>query len=140
MGVRLTTHLHVLPMLRMGGAIPPLRQYAYVACVGNKPISPIFITHLCFYAVLTKTYFFQQSQKTHCTWLYHHFDTGILTSYQAYTYLVSFILNSWGRSSGFGIITRLCAGRSRVRIPEWARDFSLLQSRLVLGPTQAPVQ
>jgi hypothetical protein len=54
-GVRLPTHLHVLPTLRMGGAIPPLRQYPYVACVGNKPISPNFIVNLCFHAVFPHT-------------------------------------------------------------------------------------
>jgi hypothetical protein len=30
-GVRLTTHLHLVPRSRMRGAIPPLSQYAFMA-------------------------------------------------------------------------------------------------------------
>jgi len=29
--VKLTTHLHLVPMLRMRGAIPPLSQYVFMA-------------------------------------------------------------------------------------------------------------
>jgi hypothetical protein len=30
-GVKLTTHLHLVPSLRMPGSIPPLLQYAFMA-------------------------------------------------------------------------------------------------------------
>jgi hypothetical protein len=31
-GVKLTTHLHLVPMSRIRGAIPPLPQYVFTAC------------------------------------------------------------------------------------------------------------
>jgi hypothetical protein len=32
----MTTHLHIVPRLRMSGAIPPLRQYAFMTWYSKK--------------------------------------------------------------------------------------------------------
>ena len=38
--VRVTTDLRLVPRLRLGGAVPPLRLYAFVTCIGTT--SPFF--------------------------------------------------------------------------------------------------
>jgi hypothetical protein len=34
-GVKLITHLHTVPSLRISGATPPLPPYAFMACTGT---------------------------------------------------------------------------------------------------------
>lgn len=40
--MRLTTHLYLVPNLRMTGAVPQLPLFAFMACIGtNLPLPPV---------------------------------------------------------------------------------------------------
>ena len=46
-GMRLTTYLHLVPRLRMSGAIPPLPLNACMVCVGKTlPFLPLPVVNL----------------------------------------------------------------------------------------------